>query len=530
MTALAQGSAGLALVMSFALLVSGQITAAAILLAVQSAAVAVTAVVLHQPLMAIPPVVLAGGIWLVRHETADPRTAPGGGAKFGVGIAAVLAILCQSLGVLALPTSVILLSILLAATRSHRLMQVMALVAAQNGLALAGSLIAEPPMLPATLVFPIACLILPLPLAARLLAPSWPTHEAVRRAKSWTSRLPSVAPWVGWIDLGLALALFAATLIVPLDSLASVFAPLLGLDGVIRSCVRRNRHALTTSRRGAALAQTGFGVLAVCSPDPMLAWLSILGAITTAVLPTLSKRWDSAILALLAAALALFGILLLPATPSLLGWLSLFAGFAIVAAAVPEMAVVLVILILRLANSASWPPGAEALGIGIALIALLACAVLLMSPARPRRVTVLVLSQASIATLAICLGQPEGRFAALVLLILLILSRPAARIRDDPAATLAIASLGGVPPLGVFPGLVLVVLAISGHEPWLLLPLGAALIPIVLAGIPKHLPDFSPRKAIPSIAWLPLVLAVLAGYFAPEGLVHWWRILTAGRT
>ena len=33
---------------------------------------------------------------------------------------------------------------------------------------------------------------------------------------------------------------------------------------------------------------------------------------------------------------------------------------------------------------------------------------------------------------------------------------------------------------------------------------------------------------IPSIAWLPLLLAILAGYFAPDGLVHWWHVLTAG--
>ncbi len=61
MTALAQGTAGVALVMGFALLCVQQISAASILLAVQSAAAAVAAVVLRQPLLAIPPVLLAGG-------------------------------------------------------------------------------------------------------------------------------------------------------------------------------------------------------------------------------------------------------------------------------------------------------------------------------------------------------------------------------------------------------------------------------------------------------------------------------------
>jgi hypothetical protein len=55
MTALGQGMAGLALVMGFALLSIRQISAAAILLCVQSAAVAVAAIVARQPLMALPP-------------------------------------------------------------------------------------------------------------------------------------------------------------------------------------------------------------------------------------------------------------------------------------------------------------------------------------------------------------------------------------------------------------------------------------------------------------------------------------------
>jgi hypothetical protein len=322
---------------------------------------------------------------------------------------------------------------------------------------------------------------------------------------------------------------------VPLDSLASIFAPLLGLDGVLRACLRRNRSGLTMARRASALAQTGFTVLAVCAPNLIIAWVAVLAAMAMALLPTLSRRWSSAVLGFLAAGLALFGMLLLAATPPVptspvLGAFSLFAGFAAIAAVVPDLAVVLVILILRLANQLPWPPGVDAIGAGITVVALLACATLLTSPERSHRPTLLLLSQASIAALTICIGQAEGRFAALVLLVLLIPSRSAARFTRGPAATLALAGLGGIPPLGVFPGLVLVVLAMSAHDPWLLLPLGAALIPIVGASMPRHLPTFPARPAIPSIAWLPLLLAVLAGYFAPDGLVQWWRVLTAGGT
>jgi hypothetical protein len=554
----------------------------------------------HRPLMAVPPLVLGGGMWLIRHQTPmlDPGTEPAGGAKLGIGVGALLAILCQSQGGLALPSAIMLGSILLAATRSHPLMQIVALVGAQNGLALAECLAADPASPAASLLPSLACLVLPLPIAAGLLAPTFvsgPSDGPLSLGWSWRYEVRRGATWLGWVDLGAALAIFAATLLVPLDSLASVFAPLLGLDGVLRSCARRNRdacrlrarntglsdaglgtvavetaadplslpfnedsasassdepspampipssHAVTETtaaprsagpiRRASALAQTGCTVLAVCAPNLIVAWLAVLAAMTMALLPTLLRHWGSAVLAFLAAGLALFGILLLSAaTPPVIGYFSLFVGFVAMAAIVPDLAVVLVILILRLANEAPWPKGVEALGIGIAVVALLGCAILLTNPVRSHRTTLLVLSQTSLAALTVCVGEAEGRFAALVLLILLILTRAAARITDGPAAALSIAGLGGISPLGVFPGLVLVALAVSAHAPWLLLPLGLALIPIVSASIPRRLSHFPPWRELASVAWLPLLLAVLVGYFAPDGLVHWWRILTAGRT
>ena len=538
-TPLAQGSAGLALVMCFALLVTSQLDAAALLLGVQSGAVAVAAAVLQRPLLGLPPLILGASIWLLRHKTPmlEPRAAALGGAKLAIAAAAILAILCQSQGSLGLPLTVVLLSVLLAATRSHPLMQVIALVALQNGIVLAGCLIAEPPTLTASLLLPTACLVLPLPLAAGLLVPaiaSSPRYEPLARGKSWMPSLPLDASWLGWIDLALAAALFVATLIVPLDSLASMFAPLLGLDGVLRVCARRNRKTRSPMRRATAWAQTACGIVAVCAPDLMVAWLAVLAAMAAALLPTLSRRWRDAVLAFIAAGLILFGMLL-PATPpvaapSLLGAFSLFSGLAMVAAVVPDLAVVLVVLMLRLANQAAWPPEVQAIAAGIALIALLACAIRLINPVRLHRVALLQLAQASIAALSISIGQAEGRFAALVLLVLLILSRSATRFNGRPDVSLAIAGLGGIPPLGVFPGLVLVVLTISAQDPWLLLGVGAALVPIVLASTPRPRPELSPRPISPSTVWLPLLLAVVAGYFAPDGLVHWWRILTAGRT
>ena len=287
---------------------------------------------------------------------------------------------------------------------------------------------------------------------------------------------------------------------------------------------------LTPGRRSSALLQSGFTILAVCTPNATVAWLAILAALSAALGPVLTRRWDGAVLAFFGAGIALFGTLLLPAIPSVPVYFTLFAGFIMIAVAVPDLAPALVILILRLASQTPWPPGIGALGIGMALFGLMTCAVMLVNPIRAHRATLVQLAQTNIAALTICLEQPDSRFAALILIVLLILTRAATRCVGGTASGLALAGLGGIPPLGVFPGLVLVVLAISAHDPWLLLPLALALIAIVSASFPLRLPGFSLRWAVPSIAWLPLILSVLVGYCAPEQLVHWWRILTAGRT
>jgi hydrogenase-4 component E len=517
-TALAQGTAGAALVMSFALLCVQQIRAASILLAVQSAAAAVAAVVLRQPLLAIAPVLLAAGTWFAPRflDALKPRTVPTGGAKWAVGAGATLAVLCQSQAGLALPLTVILLSILLAATQRHPLMQVIALIGIQNGVVLAACLVNHLGVPPAMLL-PVACFVLPLPLAAGLLVPMR------------TRRNEKTAAWIAWFDLTVSLGVFVSTLLVPLDSIASVFAPLLGLDGVLRSCGRRNRAAMSLTNRSLALLTGVLLVLAVCSPNPIIAWLAVFASTATALLPTLTRRWNAAMLAFLGAGIALFGLLLLTLAPSVPGYFSVFAGFTAIAAIVPDLAPVLVVLLLRLANQAPWPPAAESLGLAITLIALLVCATMVWGKSPLSSVTLLQQSHACIAALSVCLGQSDGRFAALVLLVLVILTRAAARVTDGLAASLAIAGLAGLPPLGVFPGLILVVLVLTGHDAWLLFPLGAACIPILLASLPRRLPTFRLKAAIPSVGWLPLALALFSGYFAPDGLVHWWHALTAGR-
>ena len=517
MSVLEQSGAGLALAMGIAVLLMRQVTATAVMLTVQCGAVAIAAVAPWRPEMAISPLVCGLGCWLMRRRPVgqgpagrdSPGPAPGTMTRTAAGV--VLAILCQSLGILALPTAILLLGVLLAAARRDRPVQLMALVAAQNGIVLVAILTGARPL------FALACLALPLPLAVHLVP--W-RRIAVRLPWAWNA--VRSAHWLRWTGIGAAVAILAATLIVPLDPLASAFAPVLALEGVLRSVNRRNRRAGSTITDP---VRSACAFLAVSLPDPAVAWMAVLATIAAASRPGLSRRWDGAVLAFLTAGIGLYGILLLPAAPPVLGWFSLFAGFAGIASVVPGLAPVLAIVVLRLAISTPLPPAAMAVGTGIAAVGLLACAAVAL---RHPRIALLELSNVAIAVIAICTGQASGRFAALVLLVLLILTRSAARFTGGLAPALAKAGLAGTPPCGVFPGLLLAIPAIGAHEPWLLLPIGAGLAPGLLAALPRDPLGFAPRRAIPSLAWLPLALTVLVGYLAPEALVHWWRAITGG--
>ncbi|HEX2943896.1 MAG TPA: hypothetical protein VHO91_22760 [Rhodopila sp.] len=520
MTALAQGSAGIALVICFALLRTRQVKAAALLLLAQCAAVAVAAMAQHRPELAPAPLLLGGAVWVKRHRTAvlGLLAPPLGGPTFGVLVGAVLAALCQSQGDLAQPLAILLLAALLATTRPHAVMQVMALVVAQNGVVLAASHLPVPP------VTAIAGLLLPLPLLAALMAghprPGW--HATPARPRQWLC----------WVCVALSAGIFAATLTAPLDPLAAVFAPLFGFEGLLRAWIQRRRTGRAPLSQAAAVARTGCVVLAVGATDPLLAWMAILGAMTAALLPVLERRWQSATLGFYGAALALFGL----SAGGVLGFPGLLAGYAVMAVVVPDLAAPLAVLVLRQVDGAIWSPAAAWLTSLAAVGGLLGCAALLRHATCRHRVTMLHLAQVSIALLAIGLDRPDGRYAAMVLLILLTLTRAASRAGHSLAAALATAGLGGVPPLGVFPALCLVMLAVGGQAPWLLLPLGAALVLIVPASLPARLPVqdliplFAPgrRAALLSAAWLPLALAAMIGFMTPDSLARWLQALTAG--
>nr|WP_294510700.1 hypothetical protein [uncultured Rhodopila sp.] len=507
-----QAGAGVALAAALAMLCTARFRAGFFCFAIQSASVAAVAIADRQLWLLPAPALLAAAIWRLRGRSPAPARVAG--LKAGVIAGAILTVLCLSQDGFGIPLALVLLPMMLAATRRDPVMRLLAAGAMANGIALTGCLVAGDDLLP------LACLALPLPMAASL---PWGACGLIEASDT---RVPGrIAPLLEWAETAGAGALFVATLTVPLGALASVFAPLIAFDGVVRARAGRAGGAPPPGRSLVFLLKLGLVLLAVCVNDPILSWLAVAAAATASMLAAGTR--DRAVLAAIGAGLALFGLLTLPVEASLPAYFGLFAGFAVLAAAVPDLAIPLLVLLLRFADQAEWLPEAGPLGMGVAMIALLACSALLMRRRRPPA-DILLLAQASIAGLAIGTLQADGRFAAAVLLILLSLTRTAARAAGEPASLLSIAGLAGLPPLGVFPGLVLVVLVIGSHVPWLLLPAGLALAPIMLAGLPRRIPRLSPRAAMLSIGWLPLALALLFGWFAPADLVRWLAGVTMG--
>lgn len=474
MTVLVQVGTGAVLVIALLLVWTQQPLTIRALVSAQSAAVAAANVGMHRPSLAA-----AAGFLAVLAAVYPPairgETTHGGDRVRWVAAGAALAVLTQSQGAVGIPLALILLALL-----PGRLMP--RLFGAANGLLLAGAVTGH-----AAPVFCAACLAVPATLYIPPLRPP---------------RLPSRA---GLADLTVMVILLGATLTLPLNAVGAIVAPLMALDGALSAWSRRT---IRSKARVFAMARDGFAVAAVALSGPVTAWVAILAV---AAASFAGRRPDRMAFAGLGAALALFGWM---QTATTAGSFALFAGFACMAATVPDLAPVAVIFLLRHAAE----PGPA--GIAVALAALLTATVAVW---RSNRTGLLQLGPAALAALCVAAG-PDGRFAALVLVILVLLTRSATRFPDS--AALARAGLGGVPPLGVFPGTALAIMALADQQPWLAAPVIVAQIAFAVRALAGGNLLVWPKT--PSPGWLPLVLSVLAGFLAPASLVQWWRIVAAG--
>jgi hydrogenase-4 component F len=292
---------------------------------------------------------------------------------------------------------------------------------------------------------------------------------------------------------------------------------------------RRVRHPAS---RQAAL---GGALLAALAAMPLLTWAGLVIATAAALFP--ARDWDRVPLAGIGLSLALFGIIAASSGPliaippaGILAPTGVVLGYGILAALVPDLIILLPALLLRVLGTLAGG-SAQALLLGLGSSALLACAVrLLPRTSERRRLAILPLAQAAAAVVAFGLGGAEAIFAGLVQLILLATSIAAVAVSEGtgPSRLASVAGLAGLPPLGVFPGLVLIVLAVAHQQPWLLVPLGMALMVIgwtTITALPSG--RRNGREGI-SAAWVPLALAVLIGWLLPAGAADWLRDIAVG--
>ena len=233
--------------------------------------------------------------------------------------------------------------------------------------------------------------------------------------------------------------------------------------------------------------------------------------------------------------LVLFGVLTAGLDPMLAGGCRII-GLAAILVLVPALLPVSLLLLLSLTGpQASGLPPADTLAtmlLAAGVAGLLACAMLPALRLLPAKRT-MVLAQIALAATAVGLG--DGVFGAVILLVLLTLSDAAARVApgSGPERPITLLALAGMPPFGTFAGLALVLPLMAQRSPWLLL---ACLPGLALPAWPlirqaahrlrRHLPA-TPSSITPSLAWLPLVLALILGFLLPDSLTAALRAIVA---
>jgi hydrogenase-4 component F len=372
--------------------------------------------------------------------------------------------------------------------------------------------------------------------------------------------------WLARADLASCAVLLAVALILigfpaaafgrfSADGLGVLAAVLLAADGL---AIRWNDRRDSVERAARHIGLAGM-LLSCLGTDPALAWCGIVIAAAAAVYPTIGMAWDHVPLAGAALFLALFGTVLaqsslgLPvqdvATPDMAipgivtpgmvapgivvpGMLAvgcLLGGYGAVAVIAPELAVPMLVIMIRLTAGDTGPPQ-QALVAGFGLAAMAVCALLpYIRPGLRRRPAWLFLGHAALVLMLIGLGDADARFAAMVYLLLLVLTRAAVRLgrTGDTAGVASVLGLAAMQPVGVFPAVVLMLTAIAGAVPWLLIPVGVGLCAMGWAAL-AGMPGIRRQRLTLSPAWLALLVILFIGWFLPAEAADWLRTIAGG--
>jgi hypothetical protein len=522
MTPLAQGATGLALALGFVLLGMRRSLGMAAICGVQAVAVAIGALAQGDVGVAAVEIVEAGVLgWAgagMLSLPSRPKPTRGEEASFlQFAAGALLTALAATLPRTGLALAVVVLGLLLVASRSLPAHQALGIAAVQNGLVLAAVTVGLSHWRLALVVLPL------LPAAA--FGALWFGGDRTRIAMLLA---PRPGARIDAVLCGLAL-LLACTLpwhlgahgpLWRLDARAAHVVLLLTALAAAASWAHRGATSVWGGRP-LILAGT---VLAVLSAAPLLSWLGMVlataGAAASA-LPVRAEAWRRLRLGCTGLGLALFGTISLHATPPSLSAIAcVTVGYGALAVLAPELTVTAVALILRMRG-----PTTDTLLLVVGLAALAVAALsLATAPESQRRTLRLVgLAQGGVAVFAFGLDTAGGDLAGLLQLSFLAMTECALLLapRDGLDRLAALAGLAGLPPFGLFPSLALILVATVARLPWLLLPLGAGLAAVAWAVL-LHLP--AERRLLPSPAWVPLVLILIAGFAMPDPLLAWFRL------
>jgi hypothetical protein len=564
MSMLGQGLTGLALALSFVPLGTNQVRTAAIGCAAQAVVVACAAAALNLPWIAAVELAVAVAIaWaapiLPPAPTASrPSTILTGGA---------LALLAVMLPGQSVALAVAAVGAVIVATRRSAFRQVLGLTVVQNSVLLAamggGRVIPVLPLVPA--------------LAA---AGLWLAGQRPAVLRRW--------PRGNWIDAagcGVIMVL-SLTLLwqVPLqepplhvDALGAAAIAWLATVAVAAGWGDR-LHAASAPPAGTRLVLLLAAALAIALQPMRLSWLALAIAVAAAAamsLPLPGEAWRRLRLGCLGLGVALFGLTALPGGG---GWAPacIVAGLGTLAWLAPELALTAAVLIVRQREAAS--AHTLLLLAGLAAMAIGGCGLMLRGDS-DRWLEMAGFGQAGAAVFAWGVGTPEAHVAAVLHLSMLALTQSAVRLARaggiDRVA--ALAGLAGVPPFGMFSSLAMIVAATAARSAWLVLPLVGGLGVLgwpILSRLPRNSvppplegggqgegsvqpPDLGSTHPSPyprptgaggtpgyarsrfirggpadtrrwQLAWIPLILLLIAGFAMPHPVFAWLRAAAVG--
>lgn len=296
---------------------------------------------------------------------------------------------------------------------------------------------------------------------------------------------------------------------------------------------------------GAALALALFGtVVLVLAAQPVLGpgWVAPgWAAMSWSGLAIAAPRCPGALLSL-AFAFLLAGYGALAALAPLHGWMpdaqaeegplpvsAILSGGLLNAA----LAVILRLRGVLEANAEAVAPGPPIMALGL-LSALLGAFALWRQRDFRRFLALSTIGQGGLAAFAFGLGGPGATFAGLLHLTVHTLVKAALfqGAGGGLLLTAGLIALAGLPPFGLFTSEILILAETARRAPWLVLPLGAALVAGAWAVLARlHAPrpaSLAPNPAALAGGWLHLAFAVLLGFAVPAPVAAWMRAAAAG--